>query len=276
MSNFFRDKLAGMATREAIGVTGVVLEQVKADGTEEKVFRVHHAKQPPERGFPVDGAYTDYRITHHDVAVTINDPSAVFYDGATEDGRCGGYLDYQRGRARVRTDSPVKVPIKQLFICRGLPWCGKSYRARQILEEYGGDDPGAIFSTDEYFYKVANPGSPGEYSFDQRQLGRAHEWNVERACLAMSQGVTPVVVDNTNTMRWEYEGYAAHGRKCGYEVSVVEPTCERWVEIRGLLSDRKANKTRLVEWARLLSEGSVESHSVPAPVIEKMMWRWED
>jgi hypothetical protein len=160
---------------------------------------------------------------------------------------------------------------KRLIILRGLPWCGKSTRAQELA----GKD-GLIFSTDEYWYKILKPEQPDVYSFNPRFLGDAHKWNRLRAEAAMWAEKPLVIIDNTNTTPSEPKPYVVAGTAAGYEIAIEEPTCPRWLEIRELLQDKKANKQELKDWAEKLAEGSLESHKVPAFAIEKMMWRWHN
>lgn len=158
---------------------------------------------------------------------------------------------------------------KTLIVMRGLPWCGKSYRAKELSGEAG-----VIFSTDEYFHVKVKPHSPETYDFNPNVLHHAHRWNQERACQAMDDGHPLVIIDNTNTTPKEPRPYVEHALARGYEVRIEEPTSDRWQEIRELLLDTKKNKNALKEWAVKLEEGSRETHNVPAWSLEKMMWRW--
>lgn len=157
---------------------------------------------------------------------------------------------------------------KLLIVMRGLPWTGKSYRAAQLVEG------GVIYSTDEYFYKILKPEIPDVYSFNPHFLHDAHRWNRVRAQKAIEEGVTPIIIDNTNTTPSEPKAYCVYAHCQDYEIRVEEPTSERWIEIRELLQDKRGNKQALKKWAKVLEEGSKSTHSVPAYSIEKMMWRW--
>lgn len=99
---------------------------------------------------------------------------------------------------------------KVLYIMRGAPGSGKSHLAHRIIaarSEAAGASPetkgtvlqeGVVLSTDDYFIAPS-----GEYVFDRTLLGRAHEWNRQRCEEAMLIGLGTVVIDNTNSMRWE-------------------------------------------------------------------------
>ncbi|XP_021065975.1 NEDD4-binding protein 2 [Mus pahari] len=70
--------------------------------------------------------------------------------------------------ARKKTTSFVGLV---LVLLRGLPGSGKSFLARTLQEDNPG---GVILSTDDYFY------INGQYQFDVKYLGEAHEWNQNR------------------------------------------------------------------------------------------------
>lgn len=172
------------------------------------------------------------------------------------------------------TSSNNTSSTKSLIIMRGLPWTGKSFQAKKLAENP--DFPGIIYSTDEYWYKVNFPDRPEEYSFNRNLLGQAHKWNQLRAQRAIDVGTPLIIIDNTNTMSDEFCcGYAKYASYQGYEVSIQEPTSDRWQEISELLRDKKRNWKKLREWAEVLAEGSKETHNVPALVIERMMRRWQ-
>lgn len=160
---------------------------------------------------------------------------------------------------------------KTLIIIRGLPWCGKSYRAKELK-----GDTGVIYSTDEYFYTILKPDKPDEYSFNPRFLSDAHRWNRVRAQAAIEQGVSPIIIDNTNSTAGEPKPYVEYSHHQDYTIRIEEPTSPRWKEIRELLLDKRGNEKDLKEWAKKLEEGSKETHCVPFFAIERMMWRWKN
>ena len=63
----------------------------------------------------------------------------------------------------------------------------------------------------------------GQYQHDVRALGHAHVWNQGRVRSAMIKGVSPIVVDNTNTTWKEIKPYVELAKEHGYEVSYAEP-----------------------------------------------------
>lgn len=153
---------------------------------------------------------------------------------------------------------------------RGLPWTGKSTRAKEIA-----GDVGKIFSTDEYWYTMVKPECPDEYNFVPRYLGTAHKWNLLRAQKEVEEEYPLIIIDNTNTTAQEAEPYISYAHPQGYKICIEEPTSPRWKEIKKLLVDKRVNKKDLKKWALELAEGSKETHNVPVWSIERMIWRWE-
>ena len=132
---------------------------------------------------------------------------------------------------------------KILYLVRGIPGSGKSYLAKQI------GLGGAIFSTDDFF--MVN----GEYKFNPSQIGRAHQWNQERAKNAMQSGITPIVIDNTNVQAWQMKFYVEEARKNGYKIEIKEPETSWKFDAEELA---KRNQ-----------------HGVPKSTIERMIGQWE-
>ncbi|KAI8502920.1 NEDD4-binding protein 2 [Branchiostoma belcheri] len=140
---------------------------------------------------------------------------------------------------KVKTAGP-----KKLYVLRGCPGSGKSTLAKKLK-----GNKGVILSTDDFFMKK------DKYEFDPCQLGEAHAWNKERAELAMKVGMTPVIIDNTNTERWEMKPYVILGVKYGYMIEIKEPNTP-WKFKIGELSRRN-------------------SHGVAKETIKKMLDRYE-
>ncbi len=119
-----------------------------------------------------------------------------------------------------------------LTILRGLPGSGKSTFARSL----GAD---VVCSADDFF-------GP-EYAFNPNLLSAAHTECRRKAEDAMSRGLPHIVIDNTNTRKWEYAPYVNFAEKYGYSVEIII--------LRG-------------------DYGNI--HNVPREVIDKMKTRWEE
>jgi len=130
---------------------------------------------------------------------------------------------------------------KILYIMRGISGSGKSTLAKQI--------GGLILGSDEFW--MVN----GKYQFDENRIGEAHQWNQNRAAQAMQQGISPIIVDNTNVQAWEAKPYVEAAVANGYRVQVVEPNTP-W----------KFNAEELAKRNR---------HGTPKERIEEMIQQWE-
>ncbi|KAM8803166.1 NEDD4-binding protein 2-like 1 isoform 1-T1 [Rhynchonycteris naso] len=136
---------------------------------------------------------------------------------------------------------------KHLYLLRGLPGSGKTTLARQLQHDF----PRAlIFSTDDFFFR-----EDGAYEFNPDFLEEAHEWNQKRARKAMRNGISPIIIDNTNLHAWEMKPYAVMALENNYEVIFREPET-RW-------------KFNVQELARR------NIHGVPREKIHRMKERYE-
>jgi len=130
---------------------------------------------------------------------------------------------------------------KRAIILRGVSGSGKSTKARELAGETG-----KIHSTDDFF--MVN----GKYVFDPAQLPRYHKLNFEAFKADLALGVSPVIVDNTNTRKWEYENYLEAAKAAGYDVEVISiPHIDP-----ALAAIRN-------------------THGVPEAAIRRMISRWE-
>jgi predicted kinase len=103
--------------------------------------------------------------------------------------------------------------LPTLWILRGLPGSGKSTLAR-LLASSAPDT--VIASADDFFVT-----SEGVYHFDASLLPAAHAACINKVIEAFERGVS-VVVDNTNTQRWEFEPYLNLARFEPYRVVVLD------------------------------------------------------
>nr|XP_045017088.1 NEDD4-binding protein 2 isoform X2 [Jaculus jaculus]XP_045017089.1 NEDD4-binding protein 2 isoform X2 [Jaculus jaculus] len=162
-----------------------------------------------------------------------------------------------------------------LVLLRGLPGSGKSFLARTLQE----DNPsGIILCTDDYFY------INGQYQFDTKYLGEAHEWNQNRAKEAFEKKVSPIIIDNTNLQAWEMKPYVALSQKHKYKVLFREP--DTWWKFkpkelarRNIHGISKEKITRMMEhYQRFVSVPIIMSSSVPERLerIELCAYSCED
>ncbi|KAI1238256.1 hypothetical protein IHE44_0012974, partial [Lamprotornis superbus] len=147
-----------------------------------------------------------------------------------------------------------------LVLLRGVPGSGKSYLARNLLEDNPG---GIILSTDDYFYKH------GQYHYDPDCLGEAHDWNRKRAKEAFEMRISPIIIDNTNIQAWEMKPYVILAQQFKYKVMFREP--DTWwkfkpkeLERRNIHGVSKEKIKRMLErYERCLTVRSILNSSVP-------------
>jgi hypothetical protein len=178
----------------------------------------------------------------------------------------------------------LNVP-KVLIIMRGIPGSGKSYTANQMLIKHGGNAEGHIFATDnQYIPETRWRRGRGETVSPEEELEEyrknyklitsmaAHTRNRNEFKTAVDQGVTPLILDNTNVKKEQAKSYAEYADKAGYEIKIQEPTSDWWKGHRDLLKDKELNADKLEKFANLLH--SKQSHGVPIDVIKDMIGDW--
>lgn len=138
--------------------------------------------------------------------------------------------------------------MKTLVIMRGLPGSGKStYIQDQYMTGESVLINTMVCSADQFFMK------DGQYCFNPKLLKQAHETCKFNAATAMQKGVELVIIDNTNTQKWEYEDYLHMAAKHGYDVRI---------QVVG-------NTTDLELYAKR------NTHGVPLTALQRMAARWE-
>lgn len=118
---------------------------------------------------------------------------------------------------------------KKLIIMRGAPGSGKSTKAREIANSAWEDGYLAvdIWSADSYFVRP-----DGVYEFSFKTLKNAHKWcreGVEKSMMMDNYDYEDgfggpadlIIVDNTNTRKWEYQVYLDLAEKYGYDVEEI-------------------------------------------------------
>ena len=139
---------------------------------------------------------------------------------------------------------PLPLMKKKVTILRGLPSTGKS--------EYASMYPHAVVcSADDYFMV------DDKYEFVGWKVPVSHQWCFGKFIDAMNPvgQAEHIIVDNTNTMKWEYDNYIKLAILMDYKIEVLNFNHKDWTDQE--LADR--NK-----------------HGVPAEGIERMRTRWED
>ena len=94
---------------------------------------------------------------------------------------------------------------------QGLSGSGKTHWANTNFPN------ASVCSADKFFEK----GSDG-YRFEPSLLGKAHAQCLSHFIYAINRGDSTVIVDNTNTERWEWENYVQLAIHWGYQWGVVD------------------------------------------------------
>ena len=144
----------------------------------------------------------------------------------------------------------VTRPTQQLFVMRGIPGSGKSTMAKSIVFD------GIIHSTDDlitatgdyrgFFAKIKASG-------DSKEFNRMHSKNLSNAIKSMKDGITPVVIDNTNIKANAAKAYVVAALEMGLDDNNIQ-ICD--VGTRGLSAEQLAESN---------------THGVPLVEIQKMI-----
>ncbi len=148
--------------------------------------------------------------------------------------------------------------MKEVLILRGKPGTGKSYYAKHYLRLKTdlANATTSWHSADFYFED-----KDGNYNFVPWQIPMAHQSCWGSFIDALASGDEYIVVDNTNTQRWEYENHAKLAKIFDYRVKIVNTN-----------QYRKKQGHDITD--QFLFESNV--HGVPLEGIIAMSNRWED
>jgi len=144
--------------------------------------------------------------------------------------------------------------MHKMQMIRGLPGSGKSTVAQEIASAFVVGQV-IICSADDFFKCDYQHNLSGEYKFNPKLLGEAHAWCRGQAEAGMGLGIECVIIDNTNTEKWEYEPYLEMARRFEYDVDIV---------VVGKFDE---------ESVKLYAERN--SHGVPLEAIQRMAERFE-
>jgi len=118
--------------------------------------------------------------------------------------------------------------------------------AQNIVDGLGG----MILTVDDFFLS-----DQGQFILNPMLLPRAHAWNLERAIQAVKLGIYPIIIDTTNSQKWEAKPYLELAIQFHYEFKVLE-TKNPWAKHPEQLARKSP-------------------HGTPLYVIQNMLNRWE-
>lgn len=155
---------------------------------------------------------------------------------------------------------------KQVIIMRGLPGSGKSHKVKELVEDARlrlDAHEVVICSADDFFMVWDAQQAMLTYKFDPTKLGEAHARCFHKYTVALFAGTPLVIVDNTNSQKWEFEHYQAVARLAGYE-------CETEF---GTDQHHESKHIRIDDVRRFAARNV---HGVPLAAVAAMAARWED
>ncbi len=141
---------------------------------------------------------------------------------------------------------------KKLWIIRGIPSSGKSFKARELVGKNG-----HVFSGDDYH---TDP-KTGEYNWKPENVRQGHIWNHNRVIEAIKNNWSPICVDNTHIRLWELKKLKPIillGIENNYKISIEEPN-PTWYFYKMAFN------------ADFLFEKNKKTHNVPLESIKKMI-----
>ena len=144
----------------------------------------------------------------------------------------------------------VTRPDQELIVMRGVPGAGKSTKAKSLVGN------GSIHSTDDLIEKA---GDYNEFfasmvaSKNFAPLSRMHSQNLKDAIASMKNGITPVIIDNTNIKQNDSKEYVLAALNLGFADNNI-----KFVDIgtAGLEAQQLADRN---------------THGVPLAAIEKII-----
>lgn len=137
----------------------------------------------------------------------------------------------------------------KLILMRGVSGSGKSTLARKLALQ---NPNSVICSTDDFFVV------DGKYEFDSTQLNRNHYKNFLKVKENMAKRTPIIIVDNTNTQKWEMLKYVSEAKAFGYEVEIQEP-----------------EPVSIEEICRRQEKRAEEGKTVAREVIERQLGKYE-
>lgn len=115
--------------------------------------------------------------------------------------------------------------MKKVLILRGLPGSGKSTYAKSRMEaflvsseytEHRNEGYPRIWSADDFHFNIE-----GVWEFNPANIGATHQACFRGFLASLQKNAPLIIVDNTNTQRFEISPYYLAAEAFGYEVQIV-------------------------------------------------------
>lgn len=178
---------------------------------------------------------------------------------------------------------------KILILMRGFPGSGKSYRANLLLQKYGGNPEGHILSTDNFWISnTLERRRKGEYvsaeeeqkeyetNFNVEKLRSAHHQTHSQFKIKVDQGITPLIIDNTNIRKEYMRPFIEYAEKEGYEIRIEYPDSPWWKDVAKHLSLKPAERNQKELDSALKVLYDRQRHAMTMDVYHKMAADWDE
>ena len=111
-----------------------------------------------------------------------------------------------------------------VYVMRGIPGCGKTWRARRLLEKLDSERY-SIVSSDEIMFERYQRFCPD-------RLSEVHAECFQRFCEILEGPEEGVIVDNTNISEWEWHKYVAVAKLVGRRVVLQDIVARTLEDVR--------------------------------------------
>ena len=175
----------------------------------------------------------------------------------------------------IGLNDAIDLCAKLIDMWYGSGWSEPKKQGAEAFNEFKTlHDQGRYYEALQFAQHMVDTIETVEYRHEWQpgRLKKAHANNLADFKAAIDLGVTPVIVDNTNTVIREAAAYVRYAHAAGYEIRVEEPNSPHWTAHRDLFANKYENRVKLGEFAKFLA--SKNTHGVPQEVIQKMIDRW--
>ena len=163
--------------------------------------------------FFVNGIVTE--IEHDRLSKAIQgQESEQEFDMAIEEIIC---LGQEETMCSSSVAEAAQVPV--VISLRGVPGSGKSFLATHSSEYLSNPSDVAVCSADSFFMES------GAYRFSSKLLPKAHTRCLKLFLQACDEGKKFIMIDNTNSKKWEYEIYGYISSILGCRFYILEVPC---------------------------------------------------
>ena len=145
-----------------------------------------------------------------------------------------------------------------VVILRGVSGSGKSFLTQHCTEVVTTPEKVQICSADEYFAKTRG------YKFDSTLLPTAHSYCFNLFLTALGNGKELVIIDNTNTMCWEYQIYCYVCEILDLPCHILEIPCPNDT-IRDMYQSRNTHNIDRTLYSKVFSRLEEDTEAILVP-----------